>query len=67
MSNPWAALGLVGGKLLVDCFSAAVLKRMPDGTVNELIIETDNDMDVCRQVRDEHILQDDEICVYVKE
>jgi hypothetical protein len=67
MSESLASLGLKVGAMMVSGFSAAVLKRMPDGSVNEVIIETDNDMDVCRQVRDEHILQDDEICVYVKE
>lgn len=67
MSDSLASMGLKLGAMMISGFSAAVLRRMPDGDVNEVIIETDNDLDVCRQARDEYVLQDDDITVYVKQ
>lgn len=67
MSDSLASMGIKLGAMMISGFSAAVLRRMPDGSVNEVVIETDNDLDVCRQVRDEYVLQDDDITVYVKQ
>jgi hypothetical protein len=67
MSDSLASMGLKLGAMMISGFSAAVLRRMPDGDVNEVIIETDNDLDVCRQARDEYVMQDDDITVYVKQ
>lgn len=66
MTDSLASLGLKVGAMMISGFSAAVLKRMQDGSVGEVIIETDNDLDVCRQARDEYVMQDDDISVYVK-
>lgn len=67
MSDSLASMGLKLGAMVISGFSAAVLRRMPDGNVNEVIIATDDDLDVCRQTRDEYVLQDDDITVYVKQ
>lgn len=67
MSDSLASMGIKLGAMMISGFSVAVLRRMPDGSVNEVVIETDNDLDVCRQVRDEYVLQDDDITVYVKQ
>jgi hypothetical protein len=47
-------------------FAAAVLRKMPDGSVAEVVLETDNDLDYLRQLRDEYQLEADDIVVYVK-
>lgn len=67
MSDSLASMGLKLGAMMISGFSAAVLRRMPDGDVNEVVIATDDDLDVCRQARDEYVLQDDDITVYVKQ
>lgn len=67
MSDSLASMGIKLGAMVVSGFSAAVLRRMPDGDVNEVVITTDDDLDVCRQARDEYVLQDDDITVYVKQ
>jgi hypothetical protein len=67
MSDSLASMGLKLGAMMISGFSAAVLRRMPDGDVNEVVIATDDDLDVCRQARDEYVMQDDDITVYVKQ
>nr|DAF93635.1 MAG TPA: hypothetical protein [Myoviridae sp. ctshb19] len=52
---------------VLNGISAAVLRKLPNGGAEEIIIETDNDADYIRQVRDEYVMQDDDITVYVKQ
>uniref|UniRef100_A0AB39CEH8 Uncharacterized protein n=1 Tax=Pseudomonas phage HRDY3 TaxID=3236930 RepID=A0AB39CEH8_9VIRU len=62
----WGLFAAKAGAVLIDGFSAAVLRKMPDGSTQEVVLETDNDLDYLRQVRDEYQMQDDDIAVYVK-
>lgn len=59
-------LGLIAGQAVLCGISAAVLRKMPDGTTTEVILDSDSDTDYIRKVRDDYVMQGDDIAVYVK-
>lgn len=47
--------------LLVSGFSAHVMRKMPDGTIEDIEIANDSDADFIRQMRDEYVSHPDDV------
>jgi hypothetical protein len=60
-SELFKAFAPQAASLLVDGISAHVLRKMPDGTVQDIEIANDRDSDFVRQMRDEYEAHPDDV------